>query len=119
MSQELSGRPVTYMATLGKIDNPDGIITARLRGTGTRWAGRRPLDVDAAIKEPREIAGGRTDLLAHSAGILIGSRPPRAEETFGWPTKAVAGALCIADGADLTKLDHWITVALDRQDRMR
>jgi hypothetical protein len=44
---------------------------------------------------------------------------PGWRETFGWPTHAVAGALCIAAGADLTTLDHWIKVALDRQDRLR
>jgi hypothetical protein len=105
-----------YRPIVGKVDNPDGIITARLRGTATRWASKRPHDVDAAVAELREIAGGRTDLLAEAAGILIGARPPRAEETFGWPTQAVAGALCIAAGVDLTKLHDWITVAEERQD---
>jgi hypothetical protein len=103
---------------MGKIDNPEGIITTRLRGTATRWASKRPLDVDAAIKELQEIAGGRSDLLAETAGILIGARPPRADETFAWPTKALAGGLRIAAGADLTKLHDWITIALDRQDRL-
>jgi hypothetical protein len=68
--------------------------------------------VDAAITELQEATGGRADRLADAAGILIGARPDRAEETFGWPTKAVAGALCIAAGGDLTRLEEWNTPPL-------
>lgn len=33
----------------------------------------KPLDVDAAVAELLEIAGGRTDLLGEVAGLLLGS----------------------------------------------
>jgi hypothetical protein len=43
-------------ARRGKLDNPDGIITAQLAGTAGRYASQRPLDVDAAVAELRDIA---------------------------------------------------------------
>jgi hypothetical protein len=48
--------------------DPDGIVTARLAGTAGRYMSRQPLEVDAAVAELREIAGGRTDLLGEVAG---------------------------------------------------
>jgi hypothetical protein len=47
----------------GKAD-PDGVITARLAGTAGRYVSRKPLNVNAAVVELREIANGRGDLLA-------------------------------------------------------
>jgi hypothetical protein len=58
-----------------QLDNPDGIITARLAGTASRHASRDPLDVDAAVAAPREIAGGRNDLLGEVAGRALGFGP--------------------------------------------
>jgi hypothetical protein len=97
---------------VAKVDDKDGIINAQLHGTAKRLANKNPLDVEAAIKELQEIAGGRTDLMAHTAGLLIGARPPRAEEIHMWPRQAVAGCLLIAAGADLTKIEEWIATGL-------
>jgi hypothetical protein len=70
----------------GKLDNPDGIITAQLQGTAGRHASREPLDVDAAVAELREIAGGRADLLAERAGLIFAFY--EGEERDGrWPSK--------------------------------
>ena len=44
--------------------DPDGITTAQLAGTAGRYVSRKPLDIDAAVAELREIADGRGDLLA-------------------------------------------------------
>jgi hypothetical protein len=49
------------MAARRKPD-PDGITTAQLAGTAGRYVSRKPLDVEAAVAELREIAGGRADL---------------------------------------------------------
>jgi hypothetical protein len=47
--------------------DPDGITTAQLAGTVGRYVSRKPLDVDAAVAELREIAG--------AAVILHDKRP--------------------------------------------
>jgi hypothetical protein len=97
----------------GKLDNPDGIITAELAGTVRRYVREEPLDVDAALAELREIAGGRGDLLAQQAGLALAFRD-RDERDGSWPSRALEAALCIAAGADLTRLTEWIAVAQER-----
>jgi hypothetical protein len=44
-------------------------------GRPGRHAGRDPLDVDAAVTELRQIAGGRADLLGEVAGRTLGFGP--------------------------------------------
>jgi hypothetical protein len=86
--------------------DPDGITIAQLAGTAGRFVSRKPLDVEAAVTELREIANGRSDLLAERAGITLGfyTRENRDE----WQRKALEAALLIAAGADLTRLTEWI-----------
>jgi hypothetical protein len=98
--------------------SPDGIITAQLAGTAKRHASREPLDIDAAIAEVREIADGRGDLLAERAGVLFGFRD-EDERDGRWPSRALQAALCIAAGADLTRLTEWIAVGPERAQRIR
>ena len=47
------------MAIVRRKPDPDGITTARLAGTAGRHVSRHPLDVEAAVAEPRQIADGR------------------------------------------------------------
>jgi hypothetical protein len=105
------------MAIARRKPNPDGIISANIAGTAARYARQEPLDVDAAVAELREIADGRGDLLAERAGITLGfyARESRDE----WQSKALAAALCIAAGADLTRLAEWIAVGQERAERIR
>ena len=52
--------------------DPDRIPVARLSGTArrhARWRGLTEAEEDAAVTELRELADGRTDLLAKAAGI--------------------------------------------------
>jgi hypothetical protein len=65
----------------------DGILVAQLHGTARRhadrwWGGRELTEAghDAAVAELRELAAGRADLLAHVAGILLGTG--EADELF-------------------------------------
>jgi hypothetical protein len=54
----------------------DRLIVARLTGTARRHAGWRQLtdaETAAAVIELREIAGGRADLLAETAGVMLGA----------------------------------------------
>ena len=102
----------------GKLDNPDGIITAQLAGTAGRYASRKPLDVDAAVAELREIANGRGDLLAERAGVILAFHDEDARDGR-WPSRALQAALCIAAGADLTRLTEWIAEGQERAERVR
>jgi hypothetical protein len=97
--------------------DPDGITTAQLAGTVGRYVSQKPLDVEAAVTELREIANGRADLLAERAGITLGiyARENRDE----WQRKALEAALLIAAGADLTRLTEWIAVGQERAERIR
>jgi hypothetical protein len=106
------------MAIARRKPDPDGIITARLAGASGRHTNRKQLDVDAAIAELQEIAGGRTDLLAKRAGLILTFRE-RDEGDGIWPRRALQAALLIAAGADLTRLTDWIEEGQERAERIR
>jgi hypothetical protein len=106
------------MAIPRRKPNPDGIISANIAGAASRHAGREPLDVDATVAELREVAGDRSDLLAERAGIIFGFRD-EDERDGRWPSRALQAALCIAAGADLTRLLEWIAVGQERAQRIR
>jgi hypothetical protein len=102
----------------GKLDNPDGVTRAGIAGTASRHASQKPLDVDAALAELREVADGRGDLHAERAGVIFGFRE-EDERDGRWPRRALQAALCIAAGADLTRLMEWIAVGQERAQRIR
>jgi hypothetical protein len=106
------------MAIKRRKPDPDGITTAQLAGTVGRYVSREPLDVDAAVAELREIAGGRGDLLAERAGVILGFHDEDARDGR-WPSRALQAALLIAAGADLTRLMEWIAVGQERAERIR
>jgi hypothetical protein len=91
----------------------DQLTVARLTGAAWRHAsGREPTAAEtaAAVRELREIAGGRGDLLAEVAGLLIGYYRRTAEEL-----KARAAAYyCIAAGAGLDLIPRWIETGCSR-----
>jgi hypothetical protein len=91
------------MAIARRKPDPDRITTAQLAGTAGRYASRKPLDVEAAVTELRQIANGRGDLLAERAGVILGFHDEDARDGR-WPRRALEAALCIAAGADLTRL---------------
>jgi hypothetical protein len=67
-------------------------------GVAQRHAGWRELteaETAAAVAELRETAGGRTDLLAEVADILLGASEGELDE----PRSRAAAQLCIAAGA--------------------
>ena len=91
----------------------DQLTVARLTGAVWRHAsGREPTGAEtaAAVRELREMAGGRGDLLAEVAGLLIGYYRRTAEEL-----KARAAAYyCIAAGAGLDLIPRWIETGCSR-----
>jgi hypothetical protein len=83
--------------------DPDSVIAASLMGTARRSTSGKPLDVDAALAGLREIAGGRSDLLAEQAELLLlGARAATIAEN--WPAVVVQVALLVAAGADIDRL---------------
>jgi hypothetical protein len=91
----------------------DQLTVARLTGAAWRHAsGWEPTGAQtaAAVRELREIAGGRGDLLAEVAGLLIGYYRRTAEEL-----KARAAAYyCIAAGAGVDLIPRWIETGCSR-----
>jgi hypothetical protein len=77
----------------------DRLVVAELNGAAGRRAQWRDLteaEAAAAVAELREIAGGRPDLLAELAGVMIGAGEGKPDE----PRSKGAAQLCIAAGAD-------------------
>ncbi len=91
----------------------DRLTVARLTGAAWRHGSRgEPAGAEtaAAVRELREIAGARGDLLAEVAGLLIGYYRRTAEEL-----KARAAAYyCIAAGAGVELIPRWIEVGCSR-----
>ena len=86
---------------------------AGLSGAAKRHAGWRVLSADetaAAVAELHDIAGGRRDLLAEVAGVLIGFHEGDLDE----PRANGAAELCRLAGADETLIPRWIEVGRDR-----
>jgi hypothetical protein len=106
------------MAIARRRPDRDGIMRAGIAGTASRYASRKPLDVNAALAEMREIADGRGDLLAERAGVILGFHDEDARDGR-WPRRALEAALCIAAGADLTQLTEWIEEGQQRAQRIR
>ena len=91
----------------------DQLTVARLTGAAWRHAsGWEPTGVEtvAAVRELREIADGRVDLLAEVAGLLIGYY----RRTAGEPRARTAAYYCITAGADLELIARWIEVGCSR-----
>ena len=91
----------------------DQLTVARLTGAAWRHAsGWEPTGAEtvAAVRELREIADGRVDLLAEVAGLLIGYYRRTAEE----PRARAAAYYCITAGADLELITRWIEVGCSR-----
>jgi hypothetical protein len=61
---------------------------------------------------------GRGDLLAERAGVIFAFHAEDARDGR-WQRKALEAALCIAAGADLTRLTEWIAEGQERAERIR
>jgi len=92
---------------------PDRLTVARLAGMAWRNApGRQPSgqETAVAVRDLREIAAGRGDLLAEVAGLLIGYYRRTAEEARA----RAAAYFCIAAGAGIDLIPQWIDVGCSR-----
>jgi hypothetical protein len=68
------------------------------------WREMMQEETDAAVRELREIAGDRPDLLAETVGLLLGASEGRLDE----PRSKAAAQLCIAAGADQALIEQWV-----------
>ena len=85
----------------------DRLAVARLSAIAQRHARWRELteaETAAARAELQEIAGGRADLLAETAGLLLGFHEGDLEE----PKAKAAAQLCRLAGADETLILQWV-----------
>jgi hypothetical protein len=85
----------------------DRILIAQLTGTAKRHARWRELSGEeeaAAVAELRELAAGRTDLLAEVAGLAEGFGEGQLNE----PRARQAADLCRKAGADPEAIPAWI-----------
>jgi hypothetical protein len=100
----------------------DQLLSVALHGTAMRYAAERR-DLAESIAELREMAAGRDDILAETAGIEVGS-------WFAWPSTHVghelvaAGMLIMASGhdgrpLDFGELERWTRMGFDRGIRFR
>jgi hypothetical protein len=95
---------------LVKQDRPgpgaDRLLVAKLTGEARHHARWRPLTEEeetAAVAGFRDLAGGRADLLAEVAGLLLGFHAGDLEE----PRARTAAQLCRLAGADEALIPQW------------
>jgi hypothetical protein len=96
--------------------DPDRLLGAELCGEAMHRARWRQLTADetaAAVAALRELAGGRTDLLAEQTGLLLGF----SEDTITAPLKRCAALLLIAAGADESLVPQWVEEGRRRRPR--
>jgi hypothetical protein len=95
------------------VPEPDRQMVARLAGMAqlhASWREPTKAETAAAAAQLREIAGGRGDLLAEAAGLLIGFYGRTVEECRA----QAAARYCIAAGADPDLVPRWIEVGSRR-----
>ena len=108
--------------TFGRMATKDRLLSVALHGTALRYAAEKR-DLAESIAELREIAGGRDDILAETAGIEAGA-------WYAWPSThagyelVAAGMLIMAGGHDgkpfeYEELERWIRVGFERWTRFR
>src|SRR5215207_5990947 len=95
----------------------DPLLYSALHGTAVRYAAEQR-DLTASIAELREIADGRTGVLAEAAGITAGSWYASPATHVGHELIA-AGMLILAGGGrgvplDYGALERWTRVGYDR-----
>jgi len=85
------------------------LLNARLSGIAlrhARWGGLTAAEKTAGAAELKQVAGGRGDLLAQVAGLMLGSAQSEGPE-YEARGQAVA-ELCRMAGADEALIPQWI-----------
>jgi hypothetical protein len=95
----------------------DQLLYSALHGTAMRCAAERR-NLDESIDELRQIADGRNDILAETAGITAGSWYASPTTHVGYELIG-AGMLILAGGGrglplDYGELERWTRVGFER-----
>ena len=99
-------------STRGSTTAPSGGDRRRPPGRiARRHARKAELDVDLAVAELLAVPAVSPELLAQEAGITLGFY--RSEMDF--ESRAVAAALLLTAGADVTRLRHWFQEGAERR----
>jgi hypothetical protein len=94
------------------VRNPsDRVLVAQLSGRAIRLA-RDKRSIAEAIADLRERAGGRSDLLAETAGLMGGYWSATSATQSG--DYVVAFGLLIMAGADHDRIAEWVDVGRKR-----
>lgn len=96
----------------------DLLLTARLDGIAkrhARWGGLTEAEIAAGATELRDVAGGRGDLLAEVAGLVLGTSEGKGEE-YQARAQAVA-ELCRMAGADEDLIPQWTQTGRERAEQ--
>jgi hypothetical protein len=97
------------MARDRHVSDRDRLLVTRISeiaGRHARWSQLTDTQKTAGAAELREVAGGRSDLLAEEAGITLGTSRDKGPE---YRTQAEAIAeLCRLAGADENLIPQWI-----------
>jgi hypothetical protein len=97
------------MPTGRRKPNPDRILCARLSGTAIRLA-RAGGPIDEAVAELRVLASGRADLLAETAGVMVGAWSARVDTG----DHLLGAGLLVLAGADHDQIARWVEVGRER-----
>lgn len=92
------------------MSDQDRVLHAWLAGTARHLATNSEVSEADAVAQLRELAAGRTDLLAEVAGVALGVSEGRIDAYLG---RRVAD-LCVAAGADQDQLSDWIAEGQNR-----
>lgn len=96
----------------------DRLLGAKLCGEAlhhAKWRALTDEETAAAVTEIRQLAGGRADLLAEQAGLLLGF----GEGTLSEPLRRCAAQLLVAAGADESLIPGWAEEGRRRRPRLR
>jgi hypothetical protein len=97
------------------MSSADQLLSARLFAIASRHCARHEIeDLDSAVAELQQAAGGRVDLLSELAGLSIGFEQADIDIMAG-KHRAVA-ELCFAAGADREQARPWIAHGIGRKE---
>jgi hypothetical protein len=95
----------------------DQLLYSALHGTAMRYAAERR-NLDEFIKELRQIADGRNDILAEAAGITAGSWCASPATHVGYELIGAGMLIAAGDGRglplDYDELEHWTQIGYER-----
>lgn len=96
----------------------DRLLVARISGIAqrhARWGGLTEAEKEAGAGELRKVASNRGDLLAHVAGLALGTAEGKGAE-YEARGQAVA-ELCRLAGADEDLIPRWAVIGRERAEQ--